>query len=401
MRSRRESRRGEDGENRAERSRAEAGEEQDESRREDRSRGEDRSEARERNQRWRDSDERAGDRRRSLGEDQSQRWDRSRGEDRNEAREQRQSWRDSDERAGDRRRRGQDTAQRYRVTPEGWVRIGADYDDDGIYESVQTVYIMDLDRATRRSRERRQQMRGQQRGEMRDSRAESRRRSSPYEARRDGRAEQRRSRSAQSANRLRPRTIEGTIENLQPMQLAGMRNPHLLAKVRTDRYGELPVCLGPRQELSKLNLKSGDQVRIEGIKAQINDRAIVLASKVSTDGDSVSVDFPQRQNRKRVRATIRSTRTANFKRFDEPFLIGEVETRGGRTAMVNFGPKSELGNLNLEQGDQLRLLVRPGRINGERAMIAEEIHAEGQHVKLPRPEDRERFRGGNSSRRNI
>lgn len=54
--------------------------------------------------------------------------------------------------------------------------------------------------------------------------------------------------------------------------------------------------------------------------------------------------------------------------------------------------------LDPQRNDQLSLLVRPGRVNGEPTLIAEEIAFEGNTAKLPRPQDKERFKRKKSDR---
>jgi hypothetical protein len=47
-----------------------------------------------------------------------------------------------------------------------------------------------------------------------------------------------------------------------------------------------------------------------------------------------------------------------------------------------MGPKSKVNQLDLSQGDEVRLLVRPAKVNGQPAMVADEIWANGKHVDI-------------------
>ncbi|XZE54415.1 hypothetical protein SH139x_000377 [Planctomycetaceae bacterium SH139] len=51
-------------------------------------------------------------------------------------------------------------------------------------------------------------------------------------------------------------------------------------------------------------------------------------------------------------------------------------------------------DLQLSKGDQVWILAREGSINGEQAMIAEEVRLDGDAVRLRRPQDRSEFQRG-------
>lgn len=292
-------------------------------------------------------------------------------------RSQRQDQQRDDQQRMDQTQRGQRSQQRdqasrgIRVIPQGWITIGADYDNDGRFDALETIYVYDLQQAQQRSRQRANVQ---------------------QQSNRNGGSDARQASSSQQQNADR-RTLEisGTISDTKTERIAGQDSEFLIAHIDTDRGDRMCAVLGPKQKLDRLDLEQGDQIDVQGVRARLNDKLVVMADKVSHDGRSVQVDLPEIQRLKRARGTIESLRTVSFRGFDSPFVIAEVTTMNNRKQLVNLGPEKKLKKLELQEGDELRVLARPGTVNGQPAMIAQEIFANDKHVDVPRPDDSRKF----------
>lgn len=257
-----------------------------------------------------------------------------------------------------------------RVSPSGWVRVGVDYDNDGYFDALETIYLYDLEVARQKSLQRGRS------GEAQQSRTQQR----PDQG---------------IKQRQQWYTVHGKIKELRQEDLSGLKDSCMLARIQQSKDGRTArVCLGPKGQISKLNLQEGDKVTVQGTKGHINKRPMLFARKLESDGQQISISMHKAHDRslKRMQAEIRNTRTAKFRGFDEPHIVAEVSLRSGQKEMVNLGPKSKVDQLDLEQGDQIFLMARQGRINGEPAMIAERIRFQDKTIQLPRPQDSEKFR---------
>jgi hypothetical protein len=85
---------------------------------------------------------------------------------------------------------------------------------------------------------------------------------------------------------------------------------------------------------------------------------------------------------KRVRGEIQETRTAKFQGKDEPQVIAQVSLAGGRQSSVILGPESTLQDVDLSPGTSAAMLVRPARLNGRQAMVAEQIRIGDQTIAI-------------------
>lgn len=173
----------------------------------------------------------------------------------------------------------------------------------------------------------------------------------------------------------------------------------MIARIRTDENLPAKAVLGPKSKLEKLQLADGDEVTVTGRKGRVNDKSMLLAATVTSDGKEVSVDLPSSRNAKRIRAELLSMRTTEFQNYNGSFVIAEVQCSNGKKSTVNLGVQSKIDQLNLSKGDDLRLIVRPAKVNGKPGMVADEVMANGKSVKVSPPNQiAKRDRDDNSRR---
>lgn len=250
----------------------------------------------------------------------------------------------------------------------GWVRVAFDTDNDGKFDAVDSLYIDDI-RLARENSARRA-----------DDDAKSA--STPLQARRQ---------TAQPSTTARIEEVRGQIVNLGEHQLAGTTEPIWMARVKTEKGRTAKVILGPKPQLTKLALKDGVVIAVAGVRGRINDRPVLIANKVTSAGSEVEVKLPDSRYVRRVRGDVEDLRSVRFRGFPEPHMVGEVELLSGRKVTVNFGPRSKVAPLKLKKGVAVAMLVRPGKVNGKPAMIAEQIHYNDETIQIPRPRDINRF----------
>jgi len=233
---------------------------------------------------------------------------------------------------------------------EGWVTIATDYDKDGRFDGIETIYLYDLERARKSS-----QARSKQRGQ----------------------------RNQQTASRQRTLQTAGEIQQLNHKSMKQSDETNVVAKLRTHNDRTATVCLGSKEKVAQLNLTEGDFIRVKGKRSQVDGKSVLMAEMVATrDGQSISNDLPKDRNLKRISGEVESHREANFQGHSATFVVAKINTdRHGRKE-VNLGPKQDLSKLNLKDGKQIKILARNGRINDQEAWIAEAVHVDGKTVDV-------------------
>lgn len=261
--------------------------------------------------------------------------------------------------------RQREVAAKYRLKPESRITVAADYDNDGQFDAYETVHYYEFARV---------QAANQQRGQ-------------------DGKAQRTKHKGKLNKDQMQATArLSGEITDLREVRLAHADEEFVLARIETDR-GARPATalLGPKSRVDTLKLKQGERITVSGYRGHVNDRSMLIAGNLEAGNRKLAVDIPASRHLKRAQGEVISTRTARFRGFSQPFVVAEVELASGKREMVNLGPEARIEQLDLDRGDQVQLLVRPGRVGGEPAMIAEQVRANGQLVKLPRPQDTANF----------
>lgn len=267
-------------------------------------------------------------------------------------------WPDGESQALQRQDRQQRQAgqRRVRVEPQGWVNIGVDYDGDGRFDAVETIFVYDLEMARRQSQRRQQTA---QRGRER--------------------------RSQRTVN------IEGEVQDMREIQMHDEDAAYLVARVRTDSGRTAKVLLGKDEQLSQLDLSEGDNVEVEGRRGTINNRGILVALRVRSGDQQVRVQ-PRRTGRQmeHVQGSVLRTRGARFRGHDETYLIAEIRGEEGRRHIVNMGPKEKFEDVEFGDAGEIRVLGHRGNISGRNALIAEQVYVDGEMIRIAPDERRDR-----------
>jgi len=193
--------------------------------------------------------------------------------------------------------------------------------------------------------------------------------------------------------RWQPRRVEGMIREMKSFVIAGIDEPHRLARMEAGGLEPIIVDLGPEREIQELELQEGDPIVVHGVEGSIDEKPVLVALELATQSRQKEIRRRQDLNLKVIDAKILGIRKAKFERYDVPDqMLARVELAEGKgTAVVNLGPvDSYPSDLEL-QGKTVSLLVRPARIEGKDALVAEEIRLPNEKLirvdwRTPDPE---------------
>ena len=78
-----------------------------------------------------------------------------------------------------------------------------------------------------------------------------------------------------------------------------------------------------------------------------------------------------------------------------------MQLDSGKTDVVNLGPKEKFQGVDVREADDIRILATQGRINGQDALIAEEVSIDGETIKVMPNELRDRRWSSSDSNQNT
>lgn len=286
-----------------------------------------------------------------------------------------------DRRQGDRQQRNRDRERQ--LVLDSWIRVAYDYDGDDQWDAIEYVFGYDLAEAQRASRERD----SQQGRSQRDGRSQ--------QAAGDRRGGDRQRGQRQAKGSQRQRDLRGTIERLSTRSYAGVDEPHVFARVQTDDGRTARVDLGPRSQVRRADLQRGDHVTLTGCRGSINGEGTFITQHIRGQGGtttSIRRDSPKLQ---RIEGRLTGTRTVRFQELDQPHVIALVQPDRRETpVLVDLGPRSQVEQLELQEGDDVTVMAAPGTIQRQRAMFAESVrNRDGKTITIEQADSRQRSPG--------
>ena len=247
----------------------------------------------------------------------------------------------------------QQQAGQVQVEPMGWVNIGYDYNNDGIFDSFELVTLYDLQKMKASQQQTGSRM---QQGE---------RFFSGQQGEQMARQNQRRD------------LLEGNIIETRTAQIANTGKKHVIAKVR-NQNGTATIDLGPQQNLTNISMQHGDHIKVSGVEGTINDNFILLADRLQVNGQRVAINRQDTKPLKKFKATVLDTRTVSKGQTSN--LMARLELQNGTRTIANFGPVQQLPQIS--QGQQVQLLARVTEINGKQALIADRLRTKDKTYQI-------------------
>lgn len=250
---------------------------------------------------------------------------------------------------------------------DGWVRVAYDYDNDGAYDAVEYLLVYDLEQA----REASQARQGRSQSGNQNRFARSNRSNMNWRQHATGQ------RGRYGAKRYRMR---GSLENFRTVQLSGVDQPHLVAKLKTDNDRKVCVDLGPRQKVqNNLDLENGQTVTIYGVRGSINDQRTLIAQHIEAGNQSYDIQRKRGVALRRIDGRVIDTQQMRLRNDGNRLhTVATVRLNNNRTTKVALGNASAAQNLNIERGDQISVLAKPTRINGQPALVAKSVRIGGE-----------------------
>lgn len=228
-----------------------------------------------------------------------------------------------------------------------------DYDGDGFYDGVSTYYNTDGD-------------------DTFDT--------TGYYSFNDNanRSNQQRS-NQQNMQDAKQQSASGTVLRTKRVSLPDGK--HLVVEVETDRGKALAVDLGPTAELSEFDLQKGDDVEIRGMMTQIGNKRVLMASRLTMNGDTRQI---QRKRRK-FQGQITSTKRVKI-RGNEHFVA--IVEQNGKQRAIDLGPADSLGQWNLQQGDRITVSGPPVKVQDRVIVMAQTVTHDGKERTISRTDQR-------------
>ncbi|MGE3180246.1 MAG: hypothetical protein AB7N71_01340 [Phycisphaerae bacterium] len=187
--------------------------------------------------------------------------------------------------------------------------------------------------------------------------------------------------------------VYGTIQKLDEVDV--FDKTHQLAEIRTFSGNQMLVDLGPKNELSKLSLREGQDVTIQG------RREMISAASIEANDRTVNIDRNWNQRQTRMQMISGTVDTLRTRKIDgDAKLVATIEKPNGSLQKVCLGEKEELRALNIEEGDKIQLRGHPARMDGKRYFVAKKVRVNPDSTERDEAEWRSTRVGNEKDRQN-
>lgn len=255
--------------------------------------------------------------------------------------------------------------------PPGWVRVGVDFNNDGMIDQWQIVQQREMQQVFNRSQRELQRMQRQAAGPQGQGFGYGQQGYQPY-----GPAYGYYGSQGQIPQQIQ---LSGKITDLRTASFAGETQPHQLAKVQSNQGRTYRIDLGPQQQLANLNLANNTQINVNGVLGSINNQMAVIATQVRAGSQNVTVQRTP-TGMKDFQGDIQSTQNVNA--GGKNHLLAQVRLQNGPTAVVDFGPQQNLRDLNLQNGQQVNFLAHDVMVGGRHVLLAHQVRANNRDATI-------------------
>lgn len=187
----------------------------------------------------------------------------------------------------------------------------------------------------------------------------------------------------------RYRAFRGEIQGFRHLHLTsanGGRTEHTLVKVSLANGTSAVVDLGPKANLSGLDLNQGDWIWIEATRGRIDERPVLMAQQLEVNGETHTIvrtrAAQEDPGQVTVRGILRDYQEVNLDSAKKDQTFVRIRLQDGRSVIVNLGPEfEERFGMTVQgsdrRGDWVMIQGRPETVDGRRVIFADEIFIEG------------------------
>lgn len=180
--------------------------------------------------------------------------------------------------------------------------------------------------------------------------------------------------------------FSGTVEETVTATDRTSNTVHLIARVREPDGVYRAVALG---RLATTDIREGDWIEGFGIPGTIQGQPVILASRVSSGGDTQVIRENTGRPARNYRGELISVRYRRLAGLRGIHMIAELLAGTGTVQTIVLGPMDSTPPL--EVGDMMTVWARPVMLDGLPALVAEQLAADGRTFNVHYSRDLSEF----------
>ncbi len=180
--------------------------------------------------------------------------------------------------------------------------------------------------------------------------------------------------------------FNGQILNTREVRLPEMNEQFLFAQIETDQGKKVLAFLGPVEELNQVHFNRGEHISLKGFTIRLDGRPLILAQHLRAGGQTFDVAGQSHeqllQRSAEVKGKIIRTKEIDLPGMKREVLVAVVRADDGQKYIVGLGTTQDMGNLELNKGDQVWVKGPDFQLRNQRILLARQLKCNGQTVNL-------------------
>lgn len=216
--------------------------------------------------------------------------------------------------------------------------------------------------------------------------------------------------------RTHVQNFRGELLGVRQIQLQGENEDHVIAKIRLENGKTVVADLGTVSELKKkkARLSKGQTFDATGAAGRIDGMPVVVVYDFTSEGKTTNISHQSRQRSRmdrdhrdarqrpgprqqqaRIDGQLQDVRTITVQGDQgqrDKHVVGKIRLQDGRTAVVDFGKKSELQRqqAQMQRGQQVRGHAAGGRIDAVPVLVVYDFTLDQEGRRYTTSADRQR-----------
>jgi hypothetical protein len=170
--------------------------------------------------------------------------------------------------------------------------------------------------------------------------------------------------------------VSGQVSDKKTVSVRGTE--HVVARIKTQDGKDAIVDFGPETGLENVTINTNVNLTAEGPMTKAGDKPILLARKVTIDGNVHELD----RNPRPFTGKIVDTRDVSVHGQQHTLVV--IETEQGKQRLVDLGRTDRLQELDLRKNAQITVRGVPLRINDWPLVMAHSVEMNGTSIQIDR-----------------
>ncbi len=189
--------------------------------------------------------------------------------------------------------------------------------------------------------------------------------------------------------------LRGTISDIKTVRPAAGKSDSTVVLLKTDQGRKIAVDLGPSSELEEADLNMGESITVHGTVARLQGKPYFFARHVTAGEQEIDIRRPipkgaeelqgMGASGQKFQGKLDKLRDVGVKGEKDKHRVAILKTAQGQRMYVDLGPKSQLQDVSIKQGDQVSLQGTMASVKGRSILMAQQLRKGNVTVDIKWP----------------